>query len=37
LSVGVAARTVMVFGSIPGGQDVSTGAYLDAVTATVNY
>ena len=37
LSAGVAARTVMVFGSIPGGQDVSTGAYLDAVTATVNY
>jgi spore coat protein U-like protein len=26
-----------VFGSIPGGQDVSTGAYVDNVTATVNF
>jgi spore coat protein U-like protein len=37
VSTGVAARTVMVFGSIPAGQDVSTGAYLDNVTATVNF
>jgi spore coat protein U domain-containing protein, fimbrial subunit CupE1/2/3/6 len=36
-STGVAPRTVLVFGSIPGGQDVSTGAYLDNVTATVNF
>lgn len=37
VSTGIAGRTVLVFGSIPGGQDVSTGAYLDAVTATVNF
>jgi spore coat protein U-like protein len=37
VSTGVAARTVLVFGSIPGGQDVSTGAYVDNVTATVNF
>jgi spore coat protein U-like protein len=37
VSTGVASRTVLVFGSIPGGQDVSTGAYVDNVTATVNF
>jgi spore coat protein U-like protein len=37
VSIGVAVRTVLVFGSIPGGQDVSTGAYVDNVTATVNF
>jgi spore coat protein U-like protein len=33
----IAARTVMVFGSIPAGQDASTGVYADSVTATVNF
>jgi spore coat protein U-like protein len=33
----IAARTVKVFGSIPAGQDASTGSYADAVRATVNF
>ncbi|HEY6909066.1 MAG TPA: spore coat U domain-containing protein [Myxococcales bacterium] len=33
----IAARTVMVFGSIPAGQDASTGVYADSVVATVNF
>ncbi|HET7784842.1 MAG TPA: spore coat U domain-containing protein [Myxococcales bacterium] len=33
----IAARTVMVFGSIPAGQDASTGVYSDSVVATVNF
>lgn len=33
----IAARTVVVFGSIPAGQDASTGVYADSVVATVNF
>ncbi len=33
----IAPRTVIVFGSIPAGQDASTGSYADNVTATVNF
>jgi len=33
----IASRTVTVFGSIPAGQDASTGTYADSVTATVNF
>lgn len=33
----VAARTVVIWGSIPGGQDASTGNYADSVRATVNF
>jgi spore coat protein U-like protein len=33
----VAAQTITIFGTIPGGQDVSTGTYTDSVTATVNF
>jgi spore coat protein U-like protein len=33
----IAARTVTVFGSIPAGQDASTGVYADSVVATVNF
>ena len=30
-------QSVKVFGSIPAGQDVSTGSYTDTVSATVNF
>jgi spore coat protein U-like protein len=33
----IASRTVTVFGSIPAGQDASTGTYADSVVATVNF
>lgn len=33
----IASRTVVVFGSIPAGQDASTGVYADSVVATVNF
>jgi spore coat protein U-like protein len=33
----VAAQTVTIFGSVPGGQDVEVGTYTDSVTATVNF
>jgi spore coat protein U-like protein len=36
-SVSTVARTVQIFGSIPGGQDVITGTYNDTVTATVQF
>ena len=32
-----AARTLTVYGRVPGGQDVPVGSYTDTITATVNY
>jgi spore coat protein U-like protein len=36
-SIGRAARNFAVNGRIPGGQDVPTGSYSDAIVATVNF
>lgn len=33
----VAAQTITIFGTVPGGQDVAPGTYGDSVTATVNF
>jgi spore coat protein U-like protein len=32
-----AARTVTVYGRVPGGQDVSAASYTDTVVATINF
>ena len=36
-SMGMAAQTFTIYGRMPGGQDVATGAYADTVTATIQF